>query len=547
MADQTATDIIARWGRMKADRSSWDILWDTLAKYIMPRKGNILTKLTPGQDQTIDLYDSTAEEAAGVFAAGTMTHIMPAGEKWARVESDDPDAPDEIRAGFDELTDRVMQLIHTSNFYLTAHEDLLDDGIFGTSLWLLEPGKKHLLNFINIPVGTFAVSENAEGMVDTVGREWKWTARQAAQFWGREALGKQQQEALTSKNPTDCEKQFTYVHLIEPRDDSGYAGGPVSGTKRPIRSIYVCLEDQQVIAEGGYYTMPALCSRLLRSNNEVYGRSCGMACKSEVLVVNAMERDLLVWIEKMGNPPWLQPDDSASAPDNRPGGVTYWDATNPNNKPEQLEPKGRVDLAEMKTEQKRNRIRSAFYNDLFKMLTTFDEVKRQKTAYEVQQMVYEKLILFSPIFARYVTEKLNPTFERIVDMMARAGMLPVALQGIPGLQYKVTYVSKIALAIKAASTQSYVQMLQLVEAAAAIDPAARNVLDVVEGLRMTGANLGVPAKLLRSNRDVQRITAAQQAEARAAQAAATAEMTTRSVKNMGPEAQREATEAMANA
>jgi hypothetical protein len=228
--------------------------------------------------------------------------------------------------------------------------------------------------------------------------------------------------------------------------------------------------------------------------------------------------------------------------------VTYWDATSAANKPEQVSLKNRVDLAEQKTEQKRQRIRNAFYNPLFQMLTNMDEQKRQKTAYEVQQMVAEKLILFSPLFGRYVVEKLTPMLTRVVDILARSGMLPpVPAEVQRGAEYEITYVSKIALAIKAAETQSFVTMLALVEQAATMDPSVVNLFKIRDGMREVGRNIGMSSKLFRNDREVDAMTAAQQKAAQAAQAAQTMEMATRSAKNLGPAAQEQATEAAAAA
>jgi hypothetical protein len=548
MSTDLATETLDRWNQMKSARMNWETQWDEAARYIMPRKGNILSQISPGSSQTINLYDSTAEEAAGVGSAGMMTHLMPAGEKWFRFQPKAKDAPDALREWLDQVTDIATDAIYSSNFYLTAHEDCTEAMVFGTSCYLLEEGKRNKLNFINVPVGSFCIEEDCEGLVDTVAREWKWSVRQAVQKWGVEKLGDQQRKAFNSDKPADRNQVFTYLHFVEPRKDSEYKGGPVAGSKRPVRSLYVCVEDKQVIEEDGYYTMPYFCSRLERSNNETYGRGPGLKVMPEVKLVNAMERDILTWTELMGNPPWLAAEDGSSTPDNRPGGITYWDSTNPANKPEQIVLKNRVDLAEQKTEQKRDRIRRAFFNDLFQMLTTMDEQKREKTAYEVQQMVAEKLLLFSPLFGRYVVEKLNPMLTRVVDVLARSGMLPpVPDEIMQGAEYEITYVSKIALAIKAAETQSFVTMLQLVTDAAAIDPSVVNVINIREGVREVARNIGVSSRLIRNNREVDKMTAQQQKAMQEAQAAQTMEMATRSAKNLGPDAQKAATEAAAAA
>lgn len=540
-SSQYASELLARWNAMKSSRMVWMTAWDECARYISPRKGNILTILTPGQNQFINLYDTTAEEAAGIFAAGLMTHIMPAGEKWFRLVPKNADkAAPALKEWLDEIGDIAIAQMSSSNFQLGAHEDCFDAGIFGSSLLFLEEGKKKALNYVNIPVGSFAWEEDAEGNVDTVGREWKWTARQAAQKWGKEKLGMVQRQALNDKSPNASTRQFTYVHFVEPRADVTYQGGPVAGLNRPIRSCYLCVEDQQVIEEGGYYSMPYFGSRLLRSNNEIYGRGPGMQALPEIKLVNAMERDLLIGIERSVNPPLLMGDDTSFVWDGRPGGQNFWDTSNELNKPEQMDLKNRLDMGEQKTEQKRERIRRAFFNDLFQMLTNMDEQKREKTAYEVQQMVAEKLLLFSPLFARYVQEKLNPMLARVVDILARAGYFPPAPIEAQGAEYEISYTSKISLALKVAENQAFATMLSLVEQVAAVSPSAVNIIDWNGSVRDVAHNVGMPTKRIRSDREANAITQQQQAAAQVAQQAQTAEVATRAVKNMGPQAQVEA-------
>ena len=535
---EQATRKLAQWEAMKSTRFNWMIRWDDCARYISPRKGNILTKYTPGQDQTINIYDTTAEEALNIFAAGCLTHIVPAGEKWFRFEPKMKNPTEDQKDALSRLSDLAIDLLVSSNFYLGIHEDFLDAGCFGTSCLLGEEGKKAALNFTNIPVGTFAIDEDDEGNVDTVAREFKWTARQAEQKWGREALGPNVKAALDDKNPSMWNKTFTFVHFVEPRKDANYKGGLVAPHIRPVASIYLCVEDTCVVDEGGYYSMPYFTSRLLRSNNEVYGRGPGIQTLAEIRLVNAMERDLLIGVEKMVNPPWLVPDDTSNVIDGRPNGITYYDSTNPANKPEQMQLKNRIDLGEQKTEQKRQRIRRAFYNDLFQLLTNLDEQRREKTAYEVQQMVAEKLLLFSPLFARFAVETLNPLLERVVDIMFRSELLPPDLAAaLAGVQYEIVYTSKIALAIKAAENQAFATMMTLIEQAAALDPTIVNIVKWNDGIRRIARNVGLPAALIRTDREAARITAGQQQAARAQQQAQTAELATRSVKNLGPQAQ----------
>lgn len=547
-SSEMAVKYISRFNSMKSARKNWDLRWDELARYISPHRGNILTKYTPGQDINFNLYDTTAEEANGICGAGLVTHIVPAGEKWFHFDPKNKYASSAIREWLDEVSEIALDAIYTSNFYVGIHEVFLDSPRFGTSALYLEKGKRNFLNFIQVPVGTFSIMEDAEGYVDTIAREWKWSARQAQEYWGDDKLGPQLKDALRNgqKDMNSADRQFTFVHFVEPRREVVYRGDEVAPWMRPIRSLYLCIEDQCIIEEGGYYEMPYFVNRFLRSNNEVYGRGPGMQALAEIKLVNAMERDILTAIEKQVSPPWLAPDDTSSAIDGRPNGITYWDTSNPANKPEQLTLKNNIDLGEQKTEQKRQRIRKAFYNDLFQMLSNWEEQKREKTAYEVQQMVAEKLVLFSPVFARITQEILNPMLECVVSMLARNGKLPPPPDGLMDGEgeYQIVYTSKIALAIKAVENQSFATMLSLIEQAAQIDPSARYVMKIQEGLTRVARNVGTPSKLLRSQREIDELVQADMQRQQAQEQLMAAQAASQSAKNLGPEAQRKIVDQM---
>ncbi len=543
-SNDLAQAIINRHESLKAERSNWDNLWDDVARYIVPRKGNILSKKSPGQEQTIDLYDTTAEEAALIGAAGLLSQLTPPGEPWFRYEPANENATEEFKSKLEKATDRALKAIYASNFYLAIHEDFLDILTFCTSNTYVEEGSKRLLNFVNIPVGTFCVCEDNEGMVDSVYREWQWTAKQIEQNWPDTKLPKLVAEKLASKSPKDWDHKFTLIHATYPRRPGQWKQGPVEGALREYASVYVVKEDKAVIEESGYFERAFAVGRLLRSNNEIYGRGAGISVIPEVKVLNRAEQDLMLAIEKGVNPGWLMPEDSAFRPDNRPNGITYWDSTNPNAKPERLPEQARVDWAENYTERKRRRINSAFFVDMFQMLNTPGVKEKEMTAREVAERIREKLVLFSPMFARIVQEKLNPLLERTFNILLRQGHFDDLGFTPEDGPYQVTYTSKIALALKAANDSA---LLELVDIAALLQPFDQSVSMVVkwrEAMRETARNRGMSAEFLRTNDEIDQMVAAMQQAQDAMQKAQMAESMAGAVQKLGPDAQKAATAAV---
>lgn len=517
--DELATSIKSRYEALRSEQSNFRSEWQDCSDYILPRKGNIETKRSPGEKQTTQIFDTTARQALNVFAAGLVSQLTPAGEIWARYTAP-KDAPQEEKDWMDECTQVVLHAIYGSNFYQAWHEDCIDGGCFASSLMFADESESRVFNFVNIPVGSFVWCENAEGEIDTIYRCFKWTARQCVQKWGIENMPDKIKEAYEQEGGKD--RKFEIIHAVYPREKGEYMDGPTAPNKRPWASVFVIECGPKVIENGGYYEKPFMAGRLERSNGEVYGRGPGIQTLPEIKLLNRMEKDILIGLEKMVNPPWLMPDTAAYRADSRPDGTTYWDSSDPNNKPEQVQLQNRVDLGESKSAQKRDVIREAFYNSMFQMLTSMDEMKREKTAYEVAQMLQEKLVLFSPIFARMVQEKLNPLMERAFAICARRGMLPppppsvVESGGV--FNYDIEYNSTIALAIRAAVNNSIVLLVEIVNSMAPFDPSVVHVVKWREAFRTAAENRGIPAKLIRTDEEIDALMQ-QQAEAMAAQAA----------------------------
>lgn len=548
-----ARRVIATQSSMESAALNFMTRWQECANYIQPRKGNILTKLSPGQPQTILLHDTTAEQSLIVYAAGIVSFLTPTSERWFRLAPKKKDTPLEFKAWLDEASEDMASELAGSSFYEVWHEDCLDGGCFGSSLlrtdeYVDEPDG--LIGFTNIPVGTFWWREDNRGRISTITRKWKWTAQQAADEFGEDSLTPQLLKAYRSADKTNSSREFHFVEMVGPRKKSDIIKGTTTSENRPFECLYVCVEDQDVIREDGYYENPYAGCRTSRSNNEVYGRGPGTQAMPEIKMVNRMEEDISVIIERMAKPSWISPDDTAYTPDNRPDGVTFWDASRGDAyKPQQIEMKNRVDLAEERTEQKRKIIRDYFYNDMFKLLTSQEEMAREKTAYEVSQMVAERMILFSPIFGRITKEKLNPMLYRVFSIMYRNGRFKPLPAGIDPslLEFEVDYVSKIALAIKAIQNQALATAVQLITTMVQLDPLLVNLLKCEDAARQVMSNSGVPSAWVRSKSEYARLCQLQQQEQQRLQMAQAAEAGTQAIKNLGPTAQSAAAAGVASA
>lgn len=473
---QRVTELISHSDRLFANQTNWRHTWQDLSDYIYPVKSNIETLETPGEVRATERYDTTAEEAMLDAAAGLVGWLCPIGEQWFKFEPQLNTASEDVKRWYRECSKITADALFTSNFYLTFFEGCIDAMLFGTWATFAEQSPNELLNYVSWPIGTYTFTVNSEGKPDQVYRRWKWTARQAVQEWGEDKVGKDIRKCYL-QGGKDAEREFEFEHCIKPRAKGEYVNGPTSGEKRPIASIYYCRSHPHLIEESGFYEMPVAIGRTLKSNSEQYGRSPGMGVLPEIKMLNKMEHDIVLALEKMVSPPWLMRDDSEYVPDNRPNGITYY--RDENSRPEQQEFTNRIDLGEQKTEQKRERIRKAFFNDMFQMVTALRENRQPPTALQIQEMVNERIVLFTPIFARTIQEVLNPLLERTFGLLYRARQFPEPPPDVidSGGAYEITYVSRIAMALKSLQNNQLMQGMNLIMQMMEINPQARFLLN----------------------------------------------------------------------
>jgi len=529
--ERKAEEIISNCDTLFGEQKEWRHTWQDISDYVIPRKSNIETKEVEGEVRTHERYDDTAEDAMETMAAGVLGWIAPAGEQWFRFEPINKDAPQSVKTWLQECSEIAVESIYSSNFYLGFHEALIDACAFGTMSTFVDEGKRRDLNFSTLAIGSYAIAEDDEGFVDTLYRKFEYTARQAMLKWGEDALSVPMKEAFKSANGSDRTRKFEVIQALYPRAEGEYREGPaVPEDERPVACDYVCRTGKHVLRETGYYEFPAPVTRILRANVGIYGRSRAMTMLPTIKMLNRIALDTTITIEQVSQPGWLAPYDLAFEPSNRPNDVTRWDASNPNNKPEQLKYENRIDLAEGLMEQKRNAIRRAFFNDMFQMLTEANEANRQKTAYEVSKMVEERLTLFSPIFARITEEGLTPILERVFSILLRKNRFPMAppeaaLSG----GYKLTYISRLALAIKALRNRQIMQGAEILGMLSEIDPGVRHVVDTMGMARSALENIGVESDHIRPEEEVAAIIEQEAQAEQAAQAAATAEQGAKAV------------------
>ena len=524
----SAANITDRYQTLKSQRISSESRWKSVAKFVMPQRDR------PNGEPA--LFDATAIRANQTLANGQLAWMSPMESPWFDFGAESG-ADDEAKLWLSRCTATSQHELAVSNFYTAVHEFYLDRSAFGIGCVYVEPAQKGSISVQVWSPGCYVIDENHDGEVDTLFREFTLSARQAAQKFGEELLSKQTREML--KDEKRKHEKVKFIHGIFPRDERDKS--KQDDKNKPWASVYIESENNHVVRESGYDEQPFMVSRFLQwgsdeilgeTSKSIYGWTPCFSALPDARQLQHIERCMDALAEKKAFPPVLAPDELEGEIDPNPHGVTYFsrDMASGGMMPKEWMTGGDYEIGLQRAEVKREAIRQAFFVDLFQM---FAQIQKQMTAREVAERAQEKLIQFSPTFARLTTEFFNPLLARVFGMLLRAGKfgditkIPQSLmrriddRSVDIPVPKISYSSRIALALKALPTIGYSRTLERLSAVAQFAPEVLDNYNFDSAERATALADGVSADFMRKDSEVKKIRETRaQAQAQAAQAEA---------------------------
>ena len=503
------TPIRQRHDALLEIRQPWEIIWQENSDYIMPRRNpGIKGAITANTDKETRLFDSTAIHANMTLANGQLAWMSPQESAWFSYETPDSIEDDEADVWMSKATATVRLALARSKFYNVIHEFYLDRGGFGTACMFCEQSKNGGLHFELFSVGTFAIDEDDEGNIDTIFREYEWTARQCSKKFGEDNVSDEIKECMTDGK--DCNRKFVIVHAIYPREDAHRDFGKFDDMNMPIASVYFEKKTSVINRESGYEEIPVFASRYLEwgtGTGNLYGWCPAFAAVPEARQVNFLQEMLDALAEKKAFPPILAPDEMEGEINVNAAEITYHDkamAGQTERMPREWNLAGDYNIGKDRVEERQQSIRDAFHVDLFEM---FAQLDKQMTAREVAARSQERLIQFSPTFARLTTELFEPLLARVFGIMLRSGALgqpPLSLIEDTGDGFgtvavpKIEYNSRIAMALRALPAIATFDTFENVSAVAELVPSVLDIFDWDGAIRSAALAGGFPADFIRS-------------------------------------------------
>jgi hypothetical protein len=538
--------ILQLHAELVTERSSFISHWQSINRVLFPRRGRFtLSDANQGGRRDQDIVDSTATFAARTAASGIMSGTTSPAREWFRLTTADPELADRanVKDFLHALTQEMRTLLAQSNFYDVIHTVYGDMVVYGTSPFLMEDDDEDFVRFEVFPVGSYCLSTDHKRRVRTFTREFTLTTEQMVGLFGYDQCSPNVQNAWRT---AQLNQRWPIVHAITQNLDYD----PSKGLSK-YKQFYSCYIEQSstagstkdyagILRERGYDEFPILAARWDCTAEDVYATDCpGMTALGDIKQLQLGEKRALEAIDKLVRPPLVAPPSLANAAITQiPGGVTFDGADGKAGVRPLWEIKPELDKLEMKQQQVRERIREAFYANVFLMTSYLDEIgsKQPRTAAEIAVREQEKLMALGPVLQRLDRDVYNNVIGRLFNMMYRAGRLPDIPPELENKPLKVEYISILHAAQKSGGLGALERFFAFASGIAVMatedQTGALMKIDIDQALDEHADMSGIPPRVVRPDDEVAAMRKAQADAKQKAQEAATLAQTAKSAKDL---------------
>lgn len=504
MEDTKAGKLRKQFGQLERLREPWESLRSDVTDLIAPRRSNMKGTDIAGKKKGILVYDGTPGQALQLFTDGMHGYLISSSMVWFRLKvarnrlNDIP----EVKTYLQECEEQMYFAFTRSNFYEEMSEYLYDGGSIGTAtIYSEEDLNAGRIVFSCRHPGEIYIAQNKHGMVDTVFRKFKLSARNAVDKFGKNKLTPALQQAYKNNPYTE----FEFIHGVYPNE--GRDVTKLDSRNKPFASVYAESGATELCGESGYDMNPYAVWRYRRNSKETYGRSPSMDAIVEVYGLNQVAKTMMQANQLAVEPAYNVPKEMRGKVRIGPRGMNYYDETQRTITP--VHTGDTLTAGDKQQERLEKAIEKHYRVDFFLMLSRAAMEGRQLTVPQVMEMQGEKGAILGTTIGRLQGECQNPIIDRVFQIEDEAGRMPEppdVLLSEEGEDINVEYMGPLAQAQKRLfHSQGIMQGLNSVGPLAEIFPEVRDRIDPDVVVEEIFESVGFPQKAIRSREDAEEI------------------------------------------
>lgn len=521
--DKDTKDAVEHGNQLFSKRLPLLSLWQEIADNFYVERGDFTVSRSLGDEFAAHLTTSYPIIARRDLGNAFSSMLRPTEKEWFHITKRETKMTEEERRWLEwaTTTQRRAMYDRVSLFHRATAEGDHDFAAFGQCVISVEvvygaAGPHFLYRCWHLRDVVWC--ENALGMIDTIHRKWRPTARDLKRLFPKGIHEKVAKAA--EKEPY---QEFDCRHVILLSD--GYT---INGkqTKLPYISMYVDVDNQWIMEETPlsypFYIIP----RWQTVSGSQYAFSpATVAAMPDARLLQEMAFTLLNAGQKAVDPPMIAVQEAIrSDVQIYASGITWVDSEYDERLGEVLRPLSQdtsgIPLGLEMMQDTRLQLAEAFFLNKLNMPQRGPEMTAYEVGQRVQEFIRNALPLFGPMENEYNGQICEATFDLGMrnGMFGPAADIPKSLQGAD-IQFR--FESPLHDALEVQKAEVFVRARQAVEVALPYDPLAPKMVNWRSALRDALHGGKTPAAWVRSEDEMVEIEAAEQEAAAVQQLMAT--------------------------
>ena len=225
-----------------------------LADYFCPNSVRFIARnANKVRQKSKKIIDSTPLIALRNFSSGMMSGASSPTSRWFKtgVLNKDVENSHAVKDWCFKQAELTRKILNASNFYQVLPEVYKQLGVFSFSALALESDFENVVNFKNLPIGSYYFARNKCGKIDTFCRTYMLSAKNIVDEFGKENCSEKVIAALEN-NPSTM---FEVVHFVEPNKDYK-ENSPISFQKRFVSVYYEPNTEDKFLRKKGFDRFP---------------------------------------------------------------------------------------------------------------------------------------------------------------------------------------------------------------------------------------------------------------------------------------------------
>lgn len=462
------------------------------------------------------LYDTTACEGVQLLVSSIYSGTTSPTSKWFKSIPSGVDTPSQLTQGevwLDQVDNFLFRNIHSSNFDSEVTDFLTDLVVAGWGILFADTDReKGGFVFNNWLIGNCYISSSqANGLIDTIFREYELTAEQLISEFGIENVSSKVKTAYERKP----DQKFTLVHAIFPRQKEQVKGeeGNRVATAMPYASMTIEAQSKHTIKNSGFEEFPCIVARFSKLPNSHYGIGMMSKALADSITANDIMKMSLQAAELNIGGLWTATHDGVVNPHTlriRPNAII---AVNSIDAIKRLDTGNAAAMGLEYLQHFQAKIKRTLMSD---QLTPQNSQPLTATEISARVNIYRSQL--GSIFSRMQSEYLQGLLDRVWGLAMRSGVLlqpPQELMQASRISFN--FINPMAASAKLENTVAIQNLMLNVGEMAQIDPSIMDNINLDSTVQILADAYNVPTEAIRTEEEIAELRQAKQEQQEAMQ------------------------------